>query len=71
MIRRETRTVEPGKHMAWLTFRSAAERASASPGQWTSQLAMESKTLNALQENRRLKSRRNRIMLTPLREDEE
>jgi hypothetical protein len=32
---------------------------------------MESKTLNTLQVNRRLNSTRNRIMLTPLREDED
>jgi hypothetical protein len=40
-------------------------------GQSTSQLALESKTLNALQVNRRLNSTRNRIMLTPFLEDED
>ena len=46
--------------------RFAAMRDIRSPaGHWTSQLAMESKTLNALQFNKRLNSTRNRIMLTP------
>ena len=51
--------------------RGQAGHALASTGQWTSQLAMESKKLNALQVNRRLRSRRNRIMLTPFHEDED
>jgi hypothetical protein len=71
MSRKETRTVEPGKQPACLTVRGDAGRALAGADQWTSQLAMASKMLNALQVNRRLNSTRNRIMLTPFLEDED